>query len=161
MITGLLYIGGAAGLARAPRRITGSGMTAALIAAAGVGLIGSGMFVTDPVSGFPADRAAPARPTRAGELHNLFALPVFLGIPAAALLAVRGFAKRGDRAWAWYSGASGAVMAVTFGLFGAAFAQAPRLAPWGGLIQRVSIATGFGWLTALFARARRNPASRD
>jgi hypothetical protein len=39
--------------------------------------------------------------------------------------------------------------------------RAPQLVAWGGLIQRLSIATGLGWLTALFARARRHRASRD
>lgn len=158
VITGLLYLGGAAGLARRPQRAIGSGAATALIAAAGAGLVGSGIFVTDPVSGFPPGQPTPARPSRAGSLHGLSALPVFLGIPAAALLSARGSAKRRDRGWAWYSGASGALMATTFVLFAAAFGQAPRLVARGGLIQRISIATGFGWLTALFARARREPA---
>jgi hypothetical protein len=127
----------------------------------GVGLIGSGVFVTDPVGGFPEGQTTPAQPTRPGTLHNLFALPIFAGIPAAALLSTWGFARRRDRAWAWHSAASGILMPVTFGLFGAAFAQTPRLAAWGGLFQRLSIAIGFGWLTVLFARARRGLAGRD
>jgi hypothetical protein len=66
----------------------------------------------------------------------------------------RGFAKDGYRGWALYSDASALLMAVTFGLFSAAFGQARGLAAWGGLFQRASIVTGFGWLTALFVRAR-------
>lgn len=154
VITGLAYVGGAAALARAPRRVTGSAMTAAFTAAAGVGLVGSGVFVTDPVDGFPAGQAAPARPSRAGQLHNLFAVPIFLGIPAATLQSAWGCAKRRDRGWAWYSGVSGAVMATAVGL-SVARPRAPQLAGYGGLIQRVSIVAGFGWLTALFARAWR------
>jgi hypothetical protein len=46
-------------------------------------------------------------------------------------------------------------MASTFVLFSAAFGQTPRLIAWGGLLQRVSIITGFKWLTALSLRARR------
>jgi hypothetical protein len=38
-------------------------------------------------------------------------------------------------------------------LFGAAFGGAPRLTAKGGIFQRISIATGFGWLTALSLRA--------
>jgi hypothetical protein len=154
--TGLLYLGGAAGLARRPRGVAGSGAAAALIAAAGAGLVGSGVFVTDPVGGFPPGLPTPDQPSRTGMLHGLSALPIFLGIPALALLSALRFAKRHDRGWAWYSGASGALMAITFALFGAAFGQAPRLAPWGGLIQRTCVATGFGWLTALFFLARQN-----
>ena len=155
MITGLLYLGGAAGLAGGPRRVTGSGATAALIAAAGVGLVGSGVFVADPVRGFPPGQMTPAQPSRAGRLHGLSALPIFTGIPVAAQLSAQRFAKHHDRGWASYSGSSGALMAITFVLFAAAFGQAPRLAAWGGLLQRISIATGFGWLTALFIRARQ------
>ena len=36
---------------------------------------------------------------------------------------------------------------------GAGFGQAPRLVKLAGLVQRASIATGFGWLTALSAQA--------
>jgi hypothetical protein len=154
--TGLLYLGGAAGLARTPNGVAGSGAAAALIAAAGAGLVGSGVFVTDPVGGFPPGQLTPDQPSRTGMLHGLSALPIFLGVPAVALLSALRFAKRHDRGWAWFSGASGALMAATFVLFGAAFGQASRLAPWGGLIQRTCVATGFGWLTALFVLARRN-----
>jgi hypothetical protein len=37
-------------------------------------------------------------------------------------------------------------------LFGAAFGGASLLAGLGGVVQRVSIATGFGWLSALSLR---------
>jgi Protein of unknown function (DUF998) len=151
--TGLLYLAGAAGLASRSEGFGRSGATPALIAAAGAGLVGSGVFVTDPVGGFPPGQLTPVQPSRAGTLHGLSALPIFLGIPAAALLSAQRFANRQDRGWAWYTGASGALMAITFVLFAAAFGQAPRLAAWGGFIQRTSIATGFGWLTALFIRA--------
>jgi hypothetical protein len=44
-------------------------------------------------------------------------------------------------------------MATTSALFAAAFGQAAGLVVWGGLLQRVSIATGFGWMSALSLRA--------
>jgi hypothetical protein len=43
-------------------------------------------------------------------------------------------------------------MTSAFVLFGAAFGGAPRLAGLGGVMQRVSIAAGFGWLSALSLR---------
>ena len=39
-------------------------------------------------------------------------------------------------------------------LAGAGFNQSPRLVNLAGFFQRASIVTGFGWLTALSARAR-------
>jgi hypothetical protein len=43
-------------------------------------------------------------------------------------------------------------MTSAFGLFGAAFGGAPRLAGQGGAFQRISITAGFGWLSALSLR---------
>jgi hypothetical protein len=60
-----------------------------LVFAAGVGLIGSGLFVTDPVAGFPPrehglggalDAKPEVEPTRGGRLHNLCGIPIFVGI---------------------------------------------------------------------------------
>ncbi len=36
---------------------------------------------------------------------------------------------------------------------------APRLAAWGGVLHRISVATGFGWLSALSLRALRASGS--
>jgi hypothetical protein len=51
-------------------------------------------------------------------------------------------------------------MLATAALAGAGFNQSPRLVNHAGLFQRASIVTGFGWLTALSARAlMRAPAA--
>jgi Protein of unknown function (DUF998) len=127
-----------------------------LVGTAAVGLIGSGVFITDPVSGFPpGSHDDQVGSGRTGQLHNVCAIPIFLGIPAAALLSARSFASKGDWSWACYSAGSGVLMATSFALFSAAFGQAPGLVAWGGLLQRISITAGFGWLTALSMRTRR------
>ena len=159
-LTGALYCIAADGLARSPRRTVGPRVVPALIFGVRVGLVGSGLFVTDPVAGFPpsspdqdgADRALPGAPTRSGKLHNLCALPIFAGIPAAALTCAASAARRGEYRWASYSAGSAIAMTSAFGLFGAAFGGAPRLAGRGGIFQRVSVTAGFGWLSALSLR---------
>jgi hypothetical protein len=51
-------------------------------------------------------------------------------------------------------------MLATMALAGSGFSQTPRLVNHAGLFQRASIITGFGWLTALSARAlTRAPAA--
>jgi Protein of unknown function (DUF998) len=56
-----------------------------MVAAAGAGLIGSAAFRTDPVGGYPPGTPdLPAKFSRAGTAHNLAAVPVFFGLPAAA-----------------------------------------------------------------------------
>jgi Protein of unknown function (DUF998) len=159
MVVGALYCLAAQGLAQSPRRTVGPSVVPALIFAAGVGLIGSGLFVTDPVAGFPPsehDGAPPIlEPTRKGKMHNLCAIPVFAGIPAAALTCA-GYAARGrEYRWAVYCAGSAIGMTGAFVLLGAAFANRPPFAGRGGVFQRISIASGFGWLSALSLRVLR------
>jgi hypothetical protein len=153
-VTGTLFLAGAGGLAQAGDAGTGSRAIPALIGAAGAGLIGSALFATDPVSGYPPGTPdALTRPTPAGTAHNLAAIPVFLGLPGAALACGWRSWRAGQRGFGLCSSVAAVTMLVTFALAGAGFGQSPRLVNLGGLFQRVSIITGFGWLTAVSARA--------
>jgi hypothetical protein len=160
ILTGTLYCIAAHGLARCPKR-TAPRVVPALIFAAGVGLIGSGLFVTDPVAGFPPSSRGPngagddpsIAPTREGTMHNLCAIPIFAGIPVAALTCAVSAARTQQYRWALYSASSAVAMTGAFALVGAAFGGAPRVAGRGGLWQRISIMTGFGWLSATSLRA--------
>ena len=161
ILAGVLYCVAAQGLAHSPKASRGSSVVPAIVLAAGVGLIGSGVFVTDPVAGFPPSEqtldcvVAQDAPTRAGTLHNLCAIPIFVGIPVAAAICAGSGARRREFQWAAYCAGSATGMTGTSLLFGAAFGGAPRLAASGGVLQRISIATGFGWLSALSLRALR------
>jgi len=161
MLTGALYCIAARGPAQSPRQTVGPRAVPALIFGVGGGLVGSGLFVTDPVGGFPpssfdqdgADRAPPVPPTRNGRLHNLCAIPIFAGIPVAALTCAASATRRREFRWASCSAVSAVVMTGAFVQFGAAFGGATRLTGRGGAWQRISITTGFGWLSALSLRA--------
>jgi hypothetical protein len=165
MLVGTLYCVAARGLARSSSRAVGPVVVPALIFAAGVGLIGSGLFVTDAVAGFPPEDApagsfdaiAEGAPTRSGQLHNQCAIPIFAGLPAAALVAAGSAVRRREYRWAAYCAGSAIGMASACVLFGAAFGGLPALVSRGGLFQRISIAAGFGWLSALSLRALRPP----
>jgi hypothetical protein len=161
-VTGMLFLAGAAGLARADDPAVGARAQPVLIGAAGAGLIGSAVFTTDPVSGYPPGTPDALRaPSRAGTMHNLAAIPVFLGLPAAALgYSWRSF-RIGQRAFGLYCAGTAITMLAAMALAAAGFSQSPRLADLGGLFQRASIVTGFGWLTVLSARALQHaPATR-
>ncbi len=161
--TGALYCIAARGLARCSKRTAGPRAVPMLIFGVGSGLIGSGLFVTDPVAGFPPsagdsadpDRPRPLVPTRTGTLHNLCAIPIFVGIPVAALVYATSAARKKEYRWASYSACSAVAMTGSFALFGAAFGGASRFAGRGGVYQRISISIGFGWLSALSVRAWR------
>jgi Protein of unknown function (DUF998) len=159
-VMGGLCLAGAAGLRLAGDRVAGSRAGPVLIAAAGAGLIGSAAFPTDPVGGYPPGTPdVLTEPSRTGIAHNLAAIPVFFGLPAAALSYGWASWRAGEPpGFAVYCAATAVTMPVTMALAGAAFSQSPRLAGYGGLFQRASIITGFAWLTAVSTRcvARRN-----
>ena len=153
-IAGTLYLAGAAGLARSPGQAACGRIAAAALGATGLGLLGSAAFRTDPVNGYPPGTPdTPAETTATGAMHTVAALPIFLGIPAAALTCAWRFYRDGRPGWATYSAATGASMLTTTGLFSAGLSQAPQLVNHAGLFQRATIVTGFSWLTALSVRA--------
>lgn len=152
-VAGTLFLAGAAGLARAGD-LAGSRAADALIGAAGAGLIASAVFTTDPVSGYPPGTPdALTEPSRTGAAHNLAAVPVFAGLPAAALVSGWRNWRAGQHRFGLYSGGTALTMLATMALAAAGFGQSPRLVNLGGLCQRASIITGFSWLTILSARA--------
>ncbi len=127
------------------------------------GAVRDGYSPTDPVSGYPPGTPdALTRPSRAGAAHNLAAVPVFFGLPAAALACSWRSWRAGQRGFALYSGGTAVTMVATMAPAAAGFGQSPRLVNLGGLFQRASIITGFTWLTARSARAlQRPPATRS
>jgi hypothetical protein len=160
-VAGSLFLAGAAGLARAGDPIASGRVVPALVGAAGAGLVGAAVFATDPVSGYPPGTPdALTQPSRKGALHNLAAIPVFVGLPAAALACGWRCWRAGHRRFGLYSAGTGVTMLTTMVLAGAGFGQSPRLVNLAGLFQRASIITGFAWLTALSGRALRRAHDR-
>jgi hypothetical protein len=159
LLAGGLYLLAASALPRVAVRRTEPRAVPVLFAGAGLGLIGSGIFVTDPIAGYPprsdvGDESVAEEPkaTREGTLHNLCAIPIFFGIPIAGLVSAIAAIRRKDSRWATYSFGSSMAMAGSFALMGMAFGGDPRLAGKGGLFQRAAIASGFGWASALSIR---------
>ena len=155
-VTGILTVAGAAGLSTAPDPRTRSRTVPSLIAVAGVGLMASGMFPTDPVNGYPPgtpDHGTPA--TATSVKHNLAAVPILVGLPAAALLSAQASRRGQARGWAAFSAATAVSAAVNVVLASAGFAGSQRLAHRAGLHQRAAIGALFGWIAAACLRALR------
>ncbi|HZD00435.1 MAG TPA: DUF998 domain-containing protein [Actinomycetes bacterium] len=151
IVAGLLTLAFASGLWRALRPLGGSTWGPLLVAAHAIGLLGAGVFVTDPVSGYP-----PGTPDHLqtygsvhAALHDLFSVGTFVGLPVACLVVARRLAGWGQRGWAIYSAATGVIFAVAFVLSSMAFNQAETLVELGGLLQRITITVGWSWLTLL------------
>ncbi len=158
-VAGTLMISGSAGLLRAGEEAAGPHLAPVLIGAAGLGLLASGAVATDPVNGYPPgspERGWPA--TVGGVAHNLVALPVLAGLPAAALVEAWHSRRNGVRWWAAFSAATAASAAINGALASAGFGGAARLSGRSGLHQRVAIVALLSWTTVAFLRALRRLA---
>jgi hypothetical protein len=123
----------------------------ALIGLIGIGLIGAGLCVTDPLNGYPPGTPLlPSQRTVHGILHDLFGIPFFLGLPVTGLVFARHFGRAGQRGWAVYSGLSALAMFTVFLV--ARLGLRPGFEDLGrvfGLFQRVAVTIGWAWLTLL------------
>jgi hypothetical membrane protein len=118
-----------------------------VVAIAGVGLIGAGVFVSDPVFGYPPDQPLVLKQfTTHGHFHDFFSMFWFIGLPTACVVLARRFLGLGETGWAVYSILSGIGMLVFFVLAGAGFNQTNGLVDYAGLYQRISVSTGVLWL---------------
>lgn len=152
LVAGMLFAAFAAGL-----WLSGQGKALpVLVGVAGVGLLGAGVFVTDPVSPYPPGTPIPQTPTTLGLLHDLFSLGVFFGLPVAMLVAALRFGRARRAGWAVYSILTAVAFFALFVAASAGFSGDPTLAPIGGLLQRLCVTVGFAWIAALaFSECRR------
>jgi hypothetical protein len=134
-----------------------------VVALVGIGLIVSGVFVTDPALGYP-----PGTPPGFGQetsthgaLHLVGATLVFGGLMVLAFIFARRFA------WEERRGVATASVVVGLGIIliwlgsSAAVAAGDPAASVAGLLQRTAILGGLGWLTVLAVhQARRLEAAR-
>jgi hypothetical protein len=99
-LTGAMVIACAIGVHRALRGQRGGTWGPPLLGLYGLGLIAAGIFVADPMNGFPAGAPAghPAIITVHGMLHMVGAAIGFSGLIGACLVLSRAYAKRFSRA---------------------------------------------------------------
>ena len=111
IITGLLVIGGAIGLRRVAQADKRLRRGALLLGIYGLGVLGGGIFVTDPSLGFPPGTpdTYPETMSWHGLLHFVFGQIGFLALIAASFVYARHFAKNGLRGWATFSTLTGAL----------------------------------------------------
>ena len=152
VVTGLLMLACALGLRRALASGRGATWGPILIGVFGLGLVGAGVFVTDPGFGYPpgAPSGVPATASLHGTLHNLVSLVVFVSVSIACFV-LRFSAQPRSRIWAVYSFITGlAVPAFLVASSVAWFSGGP-----GGLFQRLSISAGWVWVGLLAIRTIR------
>ena len=160
IICGLLITVSAAGLAGTYPQTTWGPR---LIGIFGLSLVVAGAFTTDPANGYPPGTAADGGPqTWHGTIHGANAPLAFGSIAVAAFVYGRAFARSQQIAWARYSRISGAVTLLLL-VASLTVALLDQRNIWhnapGGLLERLSIITAWGWLSLLSLRALRSRSS--
>lgn len=127
-----------------------------LIGSAGMGLLGTGTFITDPFNGYPPGTPnVPNTLSRSGQLHDLSAAQILVSMPAAQLVYAWRFARAGNRGWSAYSAGSAITMIASAAVARAGFNQVPAVVDRAGFFQKIAVIAGFGWGTALAGRFLR------
>ena len=149
VVSGLLIVTFALGLARAPRRQGGSRPGAALIGLIGAGMIVIGLFQEDA----PAPPGLSGRGSLANQIHDAASVLVLLALVVAPPLVGR--AVQRERGGRWLFRAAIGVSLVS-GLLTVVYLA--RLSGWSGLVQRSLIAGPLLWLMLLAAHLLRRPS---
>ena len=155
VLSGVMVVAAAVGLARALAGARGSRWAPRLVGGYGGALVLAGVFVADPMDGFPVGTPAgpPADPTASGLLHVAAGGIGFACLVAAALVLAGRFSAEGRRRWAVASRTAAAV--VLAGFVGVASGSA---ASWAVLGLWIGVVTGWAWLGAVAVHLyRRTP----
>jgi len=156
LVTGLLVIAGAVGMRREMRREmrramhSGLGRTwgPLLVGIYGLGLIGAGIFVADPMNGFPPGTPANANTISwHGLLHFITGGLGFLALIAACFVFALRFAALGQRGWTAYSAATGIIFFAAF--FGIASGSGQA---WSIIGFWIGVVLAWAWLSVMAAR---------
>jgi hypothetical membrane protein len=135
------------------------GLKSRLIGLVGLGLLGAGVFKTDPIYGYPEDQPLLLDQfTIHGHLHDLFSILVFTCLPAACFVFRKRFIRAGEQGWAIYSATTGILMILTFILSAIGFKQLLGLVSIAGVFQRLCIILGGVWIALLALHLSRKPA---
>jgi Protein of unknown function (DUF998) len=158
LVSGFLVVACAVGMRRAVQRGPGATWGPLLVGAYGVGLIAAGIFVADPMDGFPP--GTPSGPPKTisghGVLHFIAGALGFFSLIAACLVFARRFARLKLPSWAAYSAATGVLFFAAFGGIASGSQQARIVIAF-----TVAVVLVWAWIAAVSARliAELNDAS--
>ena len=155
IVTGLLTIAAAFGIWKVLHDSPVGTWSPLLIGFYGLGLIGAGIFVTDPVNGFPPGTSIETPViTSSGIMHFVTGGIGFLGFIAACLVFARRFSLLKEKAWAKFSRVTGFLFFAAF--VGIAMGSQPgspilsfvTLGFW------VAVIVGWTWFSLVIANFR-------
>ncbi len=151
IVCGALVIAGALGVRRVLHPGRAGTWGPILLGLYGLGLIGAGSFVADPMDGFPLGTALgpPSVITQSGVLHFAAGGVGFFALIAACLVFARRFSGSGEREWAGFSAATGVLFLAGF----MAIASGKQAA-WVVLAFTAVVVLSWVWLSAVMLKLR-------
>jgi hypothetical protein len=144
ILTGLMVIAGAIGARRALRNGIGAAWAPRLLALYGLAMIPAGLFIPDPMNGFPkgAPVGMPAHATWHSNLHFAFASASFAALIATCAVMTRRWRVTGEPGWSNYSaGSAAALLGATIALAANANHGATNLLAF------IAITFAMGWVS--------------
>lgn len=163
IVCGLLTLGFAIGVRQVFRTGRGSVWGPILLGVFGVALIVAGIFVTDPSLGYPPGTHSNGPQTLHGTIHGVNGIITFGTLAIACFVMARRFAGDADwKGWALYSLVTGILVVASF--ISATVVSAldeNGVLPGSptGLLQRIGIIAGWGWIALLAIRILRRMRS--
>ena len=123
----------------------------AAVATSGVGFILAGIFTTQPLFGYPpgTPQGMATEITMGSVGHLLGALLLFAGLVVAAAAHGRRSWRAGEKCWALASVGAAVTVFACFGASGGGPSGHLLLPDVAGLLQRISLTAGLGWVLAI------------
>ena len=147
LATGLLVIAGSTGMRRVLHPGRGGTWGPLLVGVYGLGLISAGIFVPDPMNGFPPGAATPSTISGHAILHFVSGAIGFLGLIAGCFVFARRFAALKQHGWAAYSVITGVLfLGAFFGIASGSKQSAVVLAFYAAVV------LGWAWISVIAAR---------
>src|SRR5215469_10531541 len=155
IVTGALLLTFAIGMRRILRTGPGSTWGPILLGLYGLTFVVIGPILPDPALGYPP--GASSALTIHGAIHILFGLLQFTALIAACFVLARRDVALDRRGWAWYSVATGLLVAASY----VVFVLTTKLLDGGptGLIERIGIIVSGCWVAQLSIRLMRRKGS--
>jgi hypothetical protein len=154
IVTGLLVLGAAIGLRRVAEGDKRLRRGALLLGIYGLGVLGGGLFVTDPALGFPPGTpdTYPTTMSWHGLLHFIFGQLGFLALIIASFVYARHFAVNGLGGWAIFSALTGVLF--LFAIFSNVATAGSAGVLWPLLALYAAVLLAWVWLSSLSLHMR-------
>jgi hypothetical protein len=154
--TGVLTIVGAVGMRRALHNDLGKIAAPVTVGLYGLGLIGAGVFSTDPALGFPPGTPMDANTVSwHGMLHFIVGAIGFLGLIIACFVFARYFAAHKQWGWTVYSVTTGILFSAAFYGIATGSQHGGALLTFVLLAFTAAVVLGWLWLSAIGAHLRQ------